>query len=247
MDSAFLAYKPGIVDGCQRSTDNRQQSLSVCLKISLSPENTPLIRYNDAMPSLAQPILDLIGELEKLPAVGPKSAQRLTYHLLRAPRTEAAKLAQAILDVKDKTVICQRCFNVAEGSPCAICQDVRRDQSIIFVVEEPLDVVALEKTDAIKGVYHVLGSALSPLNNIGPDQIRIKELEQRVKDENISELIVATNPTMEGEATALYLAKLLKPTGVKMTRIARGLPVGGDLEYADQVTLTRALEGRSEL
>jgi recombination protein RecR len=199
------------------------------------------------MSSLARPITDLVTELEKLPAVGPKSAQRLAYHVLRAPRTEAAKLAQAILDVKDKTVTCQICFNVAEASPCEICQDSRRDQSTIFVVEEPLDVMALEKTDAIKGVYHVLGSALSPLNNIGPNEIRAKELEDRVKAGGINEVIIATNPTMEGEATALYLSKLLKPYQVKITRIARGLPVGGDLEYADQITLTRALEGRAEI
>ena len=199
------------------------------------------------MPKLAKPILNLINELEKLPAVGPKSAQRLTYHLIRAPRDEAQKLAQAIMEVKDNTVTCQRCFNIAESSPCEICSDSQRDQSTIFVVEEPLDVVALESTEAIKGVYHVLGAALSPLNNIGPNEIRVAELEQRVKSESISEVVVATNPTMEGEATALYIAKLLKPNGVKMTRIARGLPVGGDLEYADQVTLTRALEGRSEL
>jgi recombination protein RecR len=199
------------------------------------------------MSTLARPVTDLITELSKLPAVGPKSAQRLAYHLLRAPRTEAAKLAQAILDVKDKTVTCQRCYNVAETSPCTICTDNRRDQSKVFVVEEPLDVMALEKTGAINGIYHVLGSALSPLNNIGPDEIRAKELEQRVQAESIAEVIIATNPTMEGEATALYLAKLLKPHGVKITRIARGLPVGGDLEYADQVTLTRALEGRSEI
>ncbi len=199
------------------------------------------------MPKLAKPILNLINELEKLPAVGPKSAQRLTYHLLRAPRDEAQKLAQAIIEVKDKTVICQHCFNIAESSPCEICSDPQRDHSTIFVVEEPLDVVALESTEVIKGVYHVLGAALSPLNNIGPNEIKMAELEQRTKTESISEVVVATNPTMEGEATALYIAKLLKPLGVKMTRIARGLPVGGDLEYADQVTLTRALEGRSEL
>ena len=199
------------------------------------------------MPKLAKPILNLINELEKLPAVGPKSAQRLTYHLIRAPRDEAQKLAQAIMEVKDNTVTCQRCFNIAESSPCEIYSDSQRDQSTIFVVEDPLDVVALESTEAIKGVYHVLGAALSPLNNIGPNEIRVAELEQRVKSESISEVVVATNPTMEGEATALYIAKLLKPNGVKMTRIARGLPVGGDLEYADQVTLTRALEGRSEL
>lgn len=196
---------------------------------------------------IARPIADLITELSKLPAVGPKSAQRLAYHVLRAPRTEAAKLAQAILDVKDKTVTCQRCFNVAEASPCSICTDSKRDQAKVFVVEEPLDVMALEKTEVIDGVYHVLGSALSPLNNIGPDEIRARELEQRVEQETITEVIIATNPTMEGEATALYLAKLLKPHQVKVTRIARGLPAGGDLEYADQVTLTRALQGRSEI
>lgn len=196
---------------------------------------------------IARPIANLITELEKLPAVGPKSAQRLAYHLLRAPRSEAAKLSQAIIDMKDKTVTCEVCFNVAESSPCAICSDTQRDHSKIFVVEEPLDVMALEKTDAIRGVYHVLGSALSPLSNIGPDEIRAKELQKRVQAGGVSEVIIATNPTMEGEATALYLSKLLKPDGVKITRIARGLPVGGDLEYADQVTLTRALEGRSEL
>ena len=199
------------------------------------------------MTKLAKPIQNLITELEKLPAVGPKSAQRLTYYLLRAPREEAQRLAQAIVDVKDKTVVCQHCFNIAEESPCSICTDPDRDHSVVFVVEEPLDVVALENTGAIKGLYHVLGAALSPLNNIGPSEIRVAELEKRVKEEGIKELVVATNPTMEGEANALYLAKLLKPNGVKMTRIARGLPVGGDLEYADQVTLTRALEGRSDL
>ena len=199
------------------------------------------------MSKLAKPILNLINELEKLPAVGPKSAQRLTYHLIRAPREESQKLAQAIMEVKDNTVTCQHCFNIAENSPCEICSDPQRDQSIIFVVEEPLDVVALESTDAINGVYHVLGAALSPLNNIGPNEVRVAELEQRVKTEAIKEVDIATNPTMEGEATALYIAKLLRPLNVKMTRIARGLPVGGDLEYADQVTLTRALEGRSEI
>ena len=199
------------------------------------------------MSKLAKPILNLINELEKLPAVGPKSAQRLTYHLIRAPREESQKLAQAIMEVKDNTVTCQHCFNIAENSPCEICSDPQRDQSIIFVVEEPLDVVALESTDAINGVYHVLGAALSPLNNIGPNEVRVAELEQRVKTEAIKEVDIATNPTMEGEATALYIAKLLRPLNVKMTRIARGLPVGGDLEYADQVTLTRALEGRSAI
>lgn len=199
------------------------------------------------MPSLAKPISDLIQELSKLPAVGPKSAQRLTYHILRAPRDEAERLAKAILDVKDKTVTCEVCFNISDRSPCAICSDAKRDQSRIYVVEEPLDVMALEKTEAVEGVYHVLGAALSPLNNIGPADLRIKELEDRVKAGGVSEIVVVTNPTMEGEATALYLAKLLKPHGVKMTRIARGLPVGGDLEYADQVTLARALQGRSEM
>lgn len=199
------------------------------------------------MSKLAKPILNLISELEKLPAIGPKSAQRLTYHIIRAPRDDAQRLAQAIMEVKDKTVTCERCFNIAEASPCSICTDVNRDQSQVFVVEEPLDVVALENTKAIKGVYHVLGAALSPLNNIGPNEIKIAELQKRVEEGGIQEIVVATNPTMEGEATALYLAKLLKPHGIKMTRIARGLPVGGDLEYADQVTLTRALEGRSEI
>src|SRR5690606_14952889 len=146
------------------------------------------------MPKLAKPILNLINELEKLPAVGPKSAQRLTYHLIRAPRDEAQKLSQAIMEVKDNTVTCQHCFNIAESSPCEICSDPQRDQSTICVVEEPLDVVALESTETIKGVYHVLGAALSPLNNIGPNEISVAELEERVKSESISEVVVATSP-----------------------------------------------------
>ena len=187
----------------------------------------------------------LIEELAKMPGIGRKTAQRITFYILKETKEEAASLSQAILDVKEKVKYCSICFNVTEADPCWVCQDEKRDKTLICVVEEANDVLALEKTAEYKGLYHVLGGALSPLDGIGPDNLRIRELLTRLKD-NVQEVILATNPNVEGEATAIYLSKLIKPLGVKVTRIARGLPVGGDLEYADQVTLTKAIEGRTE-
>ncbi|EQB64078.1 MAG: hypothetical protein RBG1_1C00001G1657 [candidate division Zixibacteria bacterium RBG-1] len=187
----------------------------------------------------------LIEELAKMPGIGRKTAQRITFYILKEKKEEAASLAQAILDVKEKVKYCSICFNITESDPCWICLDGKRDKTLICVVEEANDVLALEKTSEYKGLYHVLGGALSPLDGIGPDNLRIKELLTRLKDD-VKEVILATNPNVEGEATAIYLSKLIKPLGVKVTRIARGLPVGGDLEYADQVTLTKAIEGRTE-
>lgn len=187
----------------------------------------------------------LIEEFSKLPGIGRKTAMRLAFYILKEEKQEAERLAQALLDVKDKVKYCSICFNITESDPCFVCQDGKRDRSMICVVEEANDVLALEKTGEYKGLYHVLGGALSPLDGIGPDNLRIKELLHRL-NENVKEVILATNPNVEGEATAIYLSKLIKPLGVKVTRIARGLPVGGDLEYADQVTLARALEGRRE-
>lgn len=187
----------------------------------------------------------LIEEFSKLPGIGRKTAMRLAFYVLKEDKTEAERLAQALLDVKERVKYCSICFNITETDPCFVCQDEKRDKSIICVVEEANDVLALEKTGEYKGLYHVLGGALSPLDGIGPDNLRAKELLLRLKDE-VNEVILATNPNVEGEATAIYLSKLIKPLGIKVTRIARGLPVGGDLEYADQVTLMRALEGRRE-
>ncbi len=187
----------------------------------------------------------LIEELSKMPGIGRKTAQRITFYILKENKEEAQGLAQAILDVKEKVKYCSICFNITEADPCWICLDEKRDKTSICVVEEANDVLALERTAEYKGLYHVLGGALSPLDGIGPDNLRIKELLTRLKD-NVQEVILATNPNVEGEATAIYLSKLIKPLGVKVTRIARGLPVGGDLEFADQVTLTKAIEGRME-
>lgn len=197
------------------------------------------------MAGIPRVVRDLIEAFERLPGIGPKSAQRLTYHLLHAPQEEAKALAEAAIALKEKTVICQTCFNISEQSPCDICEDNSRDKSIIAVVEDPLDVLALEKAH-FKGLYHVLHGAISPMENIGPDELHMRELLPRLKERTVSEVILATNPTMEGEATAMYLQRLLSSLGVKVTRIARGLPVGGDLEYADETTLSRALEGRNE-
>jgi len=191
-------------------------------------------------------VANVIGEFEKLPGVGPKSAQRLTYHLLHAPKEVSAQLAAAIAELRDKTVLCSTCYNVAEADPCEVCSSKVRDQSIIMVVEEPLDALAIERSHSFKGLYHVLHGVISPLENIGPSEIRIKELLPRLKDGIVKEIILATNPTMEGEATAMYIQRLISPLEVKVTRIARGLPVGSDLEYADETTLSRALEGRKE-
>jgi recombination protein RecR len=190
------------------------------------------------------PVQRLIDELGRLPGIGPKSAQRIAYHLLKVAPEDARRLAAAIVDVKEKISWCRRCFNIAEGEECSICRDDRRDSTVLAVVEEPRDIVALERTQEFRGRYHVLQGTISPIEGIGPEQLRIKDLLQRVPAEGVEEVILATNPNTDGEVTAMYLAKVLTPLGVRVTRIASGLPVGGDLEYADEVTLGRALEGR---
>jgi recombination protein RecR len=195
----------------------------------------------------AAPVQDLIDELGRMPGVGPKSAQRIAFHLLKLSREDALRLARAITEVKDKVSFCERCFNVSEGPQCGICADERRDTHVICVVEEPRDIVSVEKTHEFRGRYHVLLGAISPIEGIGPDQLKVKELLARLEPEGVTEVILCTNPNIEGEATAMYLARLLKPLGIKVTRIASGLPVGGDLEYADELTLGRALEGRREV
>lgn len=195
----------------------------------------------------AKPVARLIEELEKLPAIGPKTAQRLAFYLLKASEEDARSLAEAILEVKRKIKICPICFNVTDQETCEICRDQERDPSVLCVVEEPKDIVALEKTREFKGLYHVLQGAISPIDGVGPDDLRIRELLDRLKDQEVKEIILATNPNIEGEATAMYLTKIIKPLGITVTRLASGLPVGGDLEYADEVTLGRALEGRREL
>ena len=189
-------------------------------------------------------IQDLIDELGRLPGVGPKSAQRIAFHILAAEPTDVYRLADALREVKEKVRFCSICGNVAEESECRICRDPRRDQTALCVVEEPKDVVAIEKTREFKGRYHVLGGAISPIDGIGPDDLRIRELMIRLADGAITEVILATDPNLEGEATATYLARLIAPIGVAVSRLASGLPVGGDLEYADEVTLGRAFEGR---
>lgn len=194
-----------------------------------------------------EPVAKLIDELGRLPGVGPKSASRLAYYLLRAPREQALSLAEAILEVKERIVLCSRCFNITEADPCAICQDVSRDQRIICVVEEPLDVLALDRTGEYRGLYHVLHGAISPVDGVGPDRLRIRELIERVANERPEEVILATNPNIEGDATAMYIARQLSASGVSVSRPASGLPVGGDLEYADEITLGRALAGRRAL
>ncbi len=200
----------------------------------------------------AGPVQDLIDELGRLPGVGPKSAQRLAFHLLRVPRVDALRLARSIEEVKARISFCHRCFNVAETaadgpSSCGICLDTRRDATLVCVVEDPRDVVAVEKTREFAGRYHVLQGALNPIEGVGPEQLRVRELLARLEPEAVAEVIVCTNPNIEGEATAMYLARLLAPLGVRVTRIASGLPVGGDLEYADELTLGRALVGRRDL
>jgi recombination protein RecR len=195
----------------------------------------------------AGPVQDLIDELGRLPGVGPKSAQRIAFYLLKVSKDDALRLARSISEVKDKVRFCAQCYNVAEGDQCGICADPRRDTTIVCVVEEPRDLVAVEKTGEFKGTYHVLQGAISPIEGVGPEQLRIRELLERIGKEGIEEVILCTNPNLEGEATALYLARLLKPMEMKVTRIASGLPVGGDLEYADELTLGRALEGRRDL
>jgi recombination protein RecR len=201
----------------------------------------------------AAPVQDLIDELGRLPGVGPKSAQRIAFHLLKLPAEDALRLARSIESAKARVSFCSRCFNVAEGPAggsaveCEICLDSRRDPTIVCVVEEPRDVVAVEKTGEYRGRYHVLQGAINPLEGVGPEQLRVRELLARLSDEGITEVILCTNPNIEGDATAMYLAQLLKPLGRRVTRIASGLPVGGDLEYADELTLGRALEGRRDV
>ncbi len=195
----------------------------------------------------ATPITELIDELSKLPGIGPKSAQRLAFHILKTNRVEAERLAEAIVHLKDKVKFCPVCYNVTDEPVCEYCRDSRRDDSVICVVEEPKDIVAMERTGEFQGRYHVLGAAISPIDGIGPEDLRIKELLKRLEDGKVVEIIVATNPNIEGEATAMYLTKLIRPLGLRITRLASGLPVGGDLEYADEVTLGSALRGRHEM
>ena len=201
---------------------------------------------SELAPSAATPVRQLIEAFHRLPGVGPKSAQRLTYHLIRMPREEAEALAHAILAVKDRIVLCSECLNITEAPVCNICSAQGRDRSRICVVEEPLDVLALERTRAYNGLYHVLHGVISPVNGIGPDDLRIRELLERLRGDAVQEIIVATNPNLEGEATAMYLQRLIVPLGVRVTRLARGLPSGADLEYSDDTTLAHALEARSE-
>jgi recombination protein RecR len=195
----------------------------------------------------AGPVQDLIDELGRLPGVGPKSAQRIAFHLLKLGKDDALRLARAIAEAKDRVSFCRTCFNIAEGDLCGICADPRRDTTVVCVVEEPRDLVAVEKTGEFKGRYHVLQGAISPIEGVGPEQLRIRELLDRIGSDGIAEVILCTNPNLEGEATAMYLGRLLKPLGLRVTRIASGLPVGGDLEYADELTLGRALEGRRDV
>ena len=203
------------------------------------------------------PLQPLIDELGRLPGIGPKSAQRLAFYLLRVPAEDANRLADAIIAMKESITLCGRCFNVAQGGECEVCEDSRRDPSVLCVVEDPRDIMSVEKTQQFRGRYHVLHGALNPIEGVGPDQLKVKELLARLDPdgtdpegdgpEGIKEVILCTNPNLEGEATAMYLARLIRPLEIKVTRIASGLPVGGDLEYADELTLGRALEGRHEV
>jgi recombination protein RecR len=197
--------------------------------------------------SQPEPLTRLVEELQRLPGIGRKSAQRLAFHILRTPREDAERLCEAVRDVKDRVTYCSVCNNITDADPCPYCRDEARDQGLICVVEEPQNVMAIEKTRDFKGAYHVLGGAISPLQGIGPDELKIKGLLARVGAGGVNEVILATNPNVEGEATAIYLAKLLKPLGVRVTRIAMGVPVGSDLEYADEVTVHKAMEGRREV
>jgi recombination protein RecR len=202
---------------------------------------------NESSPSAVEPINKLIQELNKLPGIGPKSAQRLAYYLLRAPEEQSRLLAEAILSVKQQVILCSVCFNVTDSNPCRICRDTERNQRQICIVEQPQDILALEHTRIYQGLYHVLHGAISPTEGVGASDIRLRELLERLKDSKVDEIILATNTNLEGEQTALYLNHLITPLGIKVTRLARGLPFGTELEYADDVTLTRALEGRQEL
>jgi recombination protein RecR len=202
--------------------------------------------YEDAM-HYAKPLAKLVGALERLPGIGPKSAQRVAFYILRSSDEEARALAEAIAEVKEKITQCKVCHNFADKDICDICSSDKRDKSTICVVAEPRDVIAMEKTNEYRGAYHVLQGVISPMDGIGPEMLRIRELQQRIAESAVTEIILATNPTIEGDTTAMYLAGILKPLGVKVTRIAHGMPVGGDLDYADQATLIRALEWRREM
>jgi recombination protein RecR len=204
------------------------------------------VRLNLDITPTAGAVSKLIQELNKLPGIGPKSAQRLAYHLLRAPEEQTRLLADAILSVRQKTKLCSVCFNITDSDPCPICSSQQRDQTKICIVEQPQDILALEHTKTYNGVYHVLHGAISPTEGVGTDDIRIRELTSRLQGGSVIEVILATNPNLEGETTAMYLNKLISPLGIKVTRLARGLPFGTELEYADDVTLTRAIEGRQE-
>lgn len=199
------------------------------------------------MSDYAEPIARLIDEFRKLPGIGPKTAQRLVYNLLRRPRQDAEQLSQAILDIKDKVTYCSRCNNFSDQDPCFFCTSPNRTPELICVVEEPHDILSIERTREYRGQYHILHGVLSPINGVGPDDLKLKNLMERLGEGNTREVILATNPNVEGEATTVYLARLLKPTGIKISRIALGLPVGSDMEFADEVTMLRALQGRHEL
>ncbi len=201
----------------------------------------------EPLPSASPSLTKLVAELNKLPGIGPKSAQRLAYYLIRLPELDAYALADAITAVKKSVVYCQLCQNVSDSSPCPICADSQRNSEVVCVVEDPLDVLALEKTRCFHGLYHVLHGAISPLNGIGPDQLKIKELLKRLAGGQVKELVIATNPTLEGEATAMFIRRNVDSAGLKITHLARGLPVGGSLEYSDELTLSRAFQGRQEL
>jgi recombination protein RecR len=202
---------------------------------------------SEISPSAAPPVARLIEAFHRLPGIGPKSAQRLTYHLIRMPQEEAEEFAAAILGVKEKVVLCDTCANLAESAECVICGDLQRDRTRICIVEEPLDVVAIERARAYSGLYHVLHGVISPVNGIGPNDLKLRELLKRLRDGTVTEVIVATNPNLEGEATAMYIQQLIGPLGVSVTRLARGLPSGSDIEYADDSTLAHALESRVEI
>ncbi|MGD0297964.1 MAG: recombination mediator RecR [Bryobacteraceae bacterium] len=199
------------------------------------------------MPDFAEPLARLIQEFKRLPGIGQKSAQRLAFHVLRTPREDAERLATALVDVKDKLGICAQCNNISDGELCNFCRDPHRDRTSICVVEEPHNILPIETTRQFSGLYHVLHGSLSPLRGIGPEQLRIVNLLERIRDGEVQEMIIATNPTVEGEATAAYLSRLMKPLGVKVTRIAMGIPVGSDLEFADEVTMGKSLENRREM
>lgn len=202
---------------------------------------------NESLGAAPAPVTRAIEEFHKLPGVGPKSAQRLTYHLLRIPHDDAVALAQAIIELKERTVLCSTCQNVTEADPCAICRDGGRDRTSICVVEEPLDILAVERTRGFHGLYHVLHGVISPMDGIGPEDLKVNELLARLRPGGVTEVIMATNPNLEGEATAMYISRLLTPMGIRVTRLARGLPMGSDLEYADDITLSRAIENRQDV